>query len=65
MNTKINIFKTFKLTWWQAAFFKLTTIPVGIIIGLLFPEILSPFFYLIVAVFIVSCLITIYYWYKQ
>ena len=33
----MNIFKTFKLTWWQAAVLKLTTLTLGIAIVYLGP----------------------------
>jgi len=61
----MNIFKDFKLKWWQAGLFKSAAISFGIILGVSFYDFFQPLMSLMWLVFIVSTIAIIYYWAKQ
>ncbi len=61
----MNILKTFKLTWFQAAIFKIAAISFGMILAVVFPEIISEMLTLLVTVFIAATTMTILTWLKQ
>jgi len=63
--SQMNIFKDFTLKWWQAGIFKLALLSLGIIIGLIWPELFrgwTPFLFLL---FIISEGYVGYVWLKQ
>lgn len=61
----MNLFKTFKLTWWQAAIFKLCTISVGILLAIYFRDFFTQYLSLVWIVFVISTIWIVYIWYRQ
>ncbi|OGH24050.1 MAG: hypothetical protein A2698_00805 [Candidatus Levybacteria bacterium RIFCSPHIGHO2_01_FULL_42_15] len=62
---RFNLFKTFKLTWWQASLFKLSAVSFGVIISPYFQDLfrgIEPFLWILL---IVSGLYIAYIWLKQ
>jgi hypothetical protein len=61
----MNIFKTFALTWWQAAFFKVGLLGLGIIVGAYWHELFAGYLLPIGVVAAVSLAYVTYVWWKQ
>jgi hypothetical protein len=61
----MNIFKTFSLTWWQAAAFKVGLLGVGIILGAHWHEFFGGYLLPIGIVAAVSLIYVSYVWLRQ
>jgi hypothetical protein len=61
----MKIFKSFKLTWWQASLFKLSTISFGVIIGLFFGDFFVSLIPLLLVLVIVPGIYIVYIFLKQ
>jgi hypothetical protein len=61
----MNLFKTFTLKWWQAGFFKLGLLTLGIAIGASWHEYFSSYVF-ILTIIAVGCLAYVtHVWWKQ
>ena len=61
----MNLFKTFSLTWRQAAFFKVGLLGLGIVIGTYCHELFASYLLPILAIAAVSIAYVSYVWWKQ
>jgi hypothetical protein len=61
----MNIFKTFKLTWWQAAVLKLTTLTLGIAIGAYWWEFFQSYIWALLVIAVLCGLYVLSVWWKQ
>jgi hypothetical protein len=61
----MNLFKTFSLTWWQAGFFKLGLLALGIAVGACWPSVFAGLLPVLLAIAAVSLLYILYVWWKQ
>jgi len=61
----MNLFKTFSLTWWQAAFFKVGLLGLGIAIGAYCHELLAGYLLPILVIAAASLAYVSYVWWKQ
>ena len=61
----MNIFKTFKLKWWQAGVFKLGMLALGIAIGTYWRDFFGPYLLILLIVAVVSLAYITYVWWKQ
>ena len=61
----MNIFKTFKLEWWQAGVFKLGMLALGIAIGTHWRNVFGAYLLILIIVAAVSLAYTTYVWWKQ
>jgi hypothetical protein len=61
----MNIFKTFTLTWWQAVFFKIGLLGLGIILGTHWHELFAGYLLPIGIVTAGSLVYVTYVWAKQ
>ena len=61
----MNLFKTFRLNWWQAAFFKSGMLALGIVIGAHWHSLLSDYLPVLILVAAVSLTYVTYVWAKQ
>ena len=52
--TRVNLFKTFTLTWWQAGIFKVGMLALGIVIGAYWQEIFGGYLPLLIIMAAVS-----------
>jgi hypothetical protein len=61
----MNLFKTFSLTWWQAAAFKVGLLSVGVMIGTYWHDIFAGYLLPILVIAIISLAYVSYIWWKQ
>lgn len=61
----LNLFKTFTLTWWQAAFFKIGMLTLGIAIGTSWPGLFSGYLPILLTVAVITLATVSYAWLKQ
>ena len=61
----MNIFKTFTLKWWQAGFFKLGMLALGIAIGTYWRDVFGAYLLILIIVAVVSLAYITYVWWKQ
>lgn len=61
----MNIFKTFKLTWWQGSIFKISMIALGIVIGAGWSDVFDELVIWFLIIFIVGASYITYIWWKQ
>jgi hypothetical protein len=63
--SQMNIFKDFRLKWWQAGIFKAALLSLGIIIGSTWPELFKGWTSFLFLLFIISVSYVTYVWWKQ
>ena len=63
--TPIDLFKTFKLKWWQTGVFKLGTYTLGIAIGTYWHDFFSGYLLILVIVAVLSLAYVAHVWWKQ
>jgi len=61
----MNLFKTFSLTWWQAASFKAGLLATGIVIGTYWHDLFSSYLLILIVIAAVSLAYVTYVWAKQ
>ena len=61
----MNIFKDYKLNWWQVGLFKLSLLSLGIIIGVYFTDSFLGLVPLLWILFLVPGIYLLYVWFKQ
>jgi hypothetical protein len=61
----MNIFKTFKLKWWQAGVFKLAMLAIGIAIGTYWHDVFGAYLLILITVAVVSLAYITYVWWRQ
>ena len=61
----MNIFKTFKLTWWQASIFKISVISLGIAIGAYGADFFTEYIADFLGISIIAGIYILYIWWKQ
>ena len=64
-SARMNLFKTFKLKWWQSGLFKWGVLALGIAIGTYWPEFFGRYLPILIVVAIVSLTYLTYVWWKQ
>ncbi len=63
--TRMNLFKTFTLTWWQAGIFKVGMLALGIVIGAYWQVIFAAYLPLLIIMAAVSLAFVGYVWWRQ
>jgi len=61
----MNLFKTFSLTWWQAAFFKSGLLTMGVVIGSYWHDLFSGYLLILIIIAVISLAYLTYIWLKQ
>lgn len=61
----MNLFKTFKLRWWEAGLFKISLISLGIIIGSLRPDLFIAWRPVLLVLFVIPISYITWIWWKQ
>jgi hypothetical protein len=61
----MNVFKTFKLLWWQTGLFKLCLLSIGILFGLYFRDFFLNLIPALLILAVASGVYIAYIWYKQ
>lgn len=61
----LNVFKTFKLKWWQSDLFKISMASFGILLALKWPDFFSQYKVLWIFLFIVPAAYLTYVWWMQ
>lgn len=62
---KLNIFKNFKMNWWQTAIFKLSLMSFGVIFGVYFYQFFAEVTDLLWLIVVIGGVYTFYIWGKQ
>jgi len=63
--TRMNMFKTFTLKWWQTGLFKLGMLALGIAIGAYWRDFFGGYLFVLLVVAVVSLAYVSYVWWKQ
>jgi hypothetical protein len=61
----MNIFKSFRLEWWQASLFKISLTAFGIAVGSTWPDVFTGWIAVIWVVFLVTGAYITYVWWRQ
>jgi hypothetical protein len=61
----MNLFKSFTLKWWQAVLFKISTISLGIMLGVYFQAFFLQWIVLVTILFVVPAIYITSVWWKQ
>ena len=61
----MNLFKSFTLTWWQAALYKVGMLAFGIVVGTYWHELFASYLLPLIVVAMVSLAYVSYLWWKQ
>ncbi|MGA7711507.1 MAG: hypothetical protein WCA81_06365 [Rhizomicrobium sp.] len=63
--TRMNLFKTFTLTWWQTGIFKVGMLALGLVIGAYWHAIFAAYLPLLIIMAAVSLALVTYVWWRQ
>lgn len=63
--SNMNLFKTFKLRWWEGGLFKVSLISMGIIIGSFLPDLFIAWRPLLLFFFVIPTIYITWVWWRQ
>jgi len=61
----MNLFKTFKLKWWQVSLLKIAMVSFGIILGVYLKDVLENYLGIFWILFLIPATYITYIWWKQ